>query len=208
MGAQQPVFVSNEADAKTAAAVKRGFLALEDSEWDKAKQYFDQALALDAECAEAYLGLALVNEQCKDEQHYIDRACARKGSSETLFLPAESKRVDEIVKANTIKDYLDESTLREMLLFDLRYPSAVKGQTQVAQQEKERFKNNRSLSLAFRFAKGETAEKLRAFQSRLFEGLDQQVEKAKAQEEQERKGQKEFAAWKAAQEEKGDSNAK
>ena len=55
---EKTVFQS-EGSMKTDAAIKRGKLALEDGEWEKAKQYFDQALMLDAECAEAYFGIAL-----------------------------------------------------------------------------------------------------------------------------------------------------
>ncbi len=38
--------------------LKRGYMALEDGKWEDAKEYFDQALNADAECADAYLGLA------------------------------------------------------------------------------------------------------------------------------------------------------
>ena len=38
------------------ALLKRGFLALEDGEWQKADDFFEQALNLDAELGEAYLG--------------------------------------------------------------------------------------------------------------------------------------------------------
>ena len=41
--------------------IKRGNLALEDGEWEKAKEYFNEALDADAECAEAYLGLAMAS---------------------------------------------------------------------------------------------------------------------------------------------------
>ena len=41
------------------ALLQRGQMALEDGEWDKAKEYFDQILNMDAQNAEAYLGLTL-----------------------------------------------------------------------------------------------------------------------------------------------------
>ena len=42
--------------------LKRGEMALEDGNWDQAKEFFDQALNADASCAEAYLGLALADK--------------------------------------------------------------------------------------------------------------------------------------------------
>lgn len=39
--------------------LKRGWLALADSNWDAAKKFFDEALNIKAECADAYLGILL-----------------------------------------------------------------------------------------------------------------------------------------------------
>lgn len=50
------------------ALLKRGQFALEDTNWDKAAQYFDQALNIDAEIADAYLGLALANNKLKSPE--------------------------------------------------------------------------------------------------------------------------------------------
>lgn len=46
----------NNGNANITALLKRGYLALEDKEWDKADSFFEQSLNLDAESAEAYLG--------------------------------------------------------------------------------------------------------------------------------------------------------
>ena len=108
---QQPVYVSNEADAKTAAAVKRGFMALEDSEWSKAKEYFDQALTLDAECAEAYLGLALADEQCANEDTYISRRCAIRPEQETKSLSPNREREDAAVQKYALPHFLSENEI-------------------------------------------------------------------------------------------------
>lgn len=43
--------------------VKRGFISIEDSEWEKAEECFNQVLSMDAECAEAYLGLSMVEKR-------------------------------------------------------------------------------------------------------------------------------------------------
>ena len=47
------------------ALLKRGNMALEDRDWDKAKEYFDQVLNMDAENADAYLGMALAEAHFK-----------------------------------------------------------------------------------------------------------------------------------------------
>ena len=50
---------SMQSGSKAAPLIKRGMLALEDGEWNKANEYFDQALNSDAECADAYIGLLM-----------------------------------------------------------------------------------------------------------------------------------------------------
>ncbi|MBQ1685043.1 MAG: TIR domain-containing protein, partial [Clostridia bacterium] len=55
-----------QAGPSVANYLKLGDLALEDGDWDKAKSFFDQALAVDAECADAYLGHALAAHNVKN----------------------------------------------------------------------------------------------------------------------------------------------
>jgi hypothetical protein len=44
----------------TDALLKRGMMALEDGEWQKADGFFEEVLNLNAECAEAYLGKLMI----------------------------------------------------------------------------------------------------------------------------------------------------
>ena len=48
--------------------MKRGWLALEDSDWKKANEYFDNALNIDAEYAPAYMGMLCAELQVKNEE--------------------------------------------------------------------------------------------------------------------------------------------
>ncbi len=59
----QEKVISESLNANSTALLKRGFMALEDSEWKKADDFFEQVLNFDAECAEAYLG-KLLAELC------------------------------------------------------------------------------------------------------------------------------------------------
>ena len=84
---------------------------------------------------------------------------------------------------NYIPNFLSTTELKNIFDFNLKYLSAVKTQTEIAKQEKARFENNRNLNRAFRFAKGETAERLESFKARLFEGLERNVAIAKEEAE-------------------------
>ena len=52
----EPVIVQQVANSNITALLKRGNMALEDAEWDKADQFYEDVLNQDAECVEAYLG--------------------------------------------------------------------------------------------------------------------------------------------------------
>lgn len=61
---QETVVVQQGGSGTTVnAQIKRGNMALEDCDWDRAESFFEEALNLDPECAEAYLGLYMVEQE-------------------------------------------------------------------------------------------------------------------------------------------------
>lgn len=52
-----------ETGANPAALLKRGMMAIEDGEWDKANDFFNQVLNAEPECADAYWGQLLAKNQ-------------------------------------------------------------------------------------------------------------------------------------------------
>ena len=62
---EQPVIVQSGGPNVT-ALLDRGFLSLEDSDWSKAQELFDQVLNMDSRNADAYLGLAMSEFKCRD----------------------------------------------------------------------------------------------------------------------------------------------
>ena len=79
--------------ANVTALLKRGQQALEDGEWDKAREYYDRVLNIDAENAEAFFGLFLAGANCPDENTYIERVCAIKGGKEMQSVPKAGNRI-------------------------------------------------------------------------------------------------------------------
>ena len=65
-----PVKVDSSANKE--AMLQRGNLALEDGEWEKASELFDKVLSFDAHCAEAYLGLAMAEEKCRNRTAFCN----------------------------------------------------------------------------------------------------------------------------------------
>ena len=60
-------------NAQTASLLKRGYMALEDSDFEKADKFFEQVLNNDAECGQAYLGKMLVDYKAEDINAFIDK---------------------------------------------------------------------------------------------------------------------------------------
>ena len=50
------------------ALLKRGYMSLEDKDWELAVQYFEQVLNQDAESAKSYLGLVYAKNKCFDSE--------------------------------------------------------------------------------------------------------------------------------------------
>jgi hypothetical protein len=59
-----------QSGVNTAALLKRGFMSLEDNQWDKATELFDRVLNDDPENAEAYLGLAMAEAHSRTQNEF------------------------------------------------------------------------------------------------------------------------------------------
>ena len=184
---KETVVVQQGGGPNVTALLKRGQQALEDSDWDKAKEFYDQVLNMDAENADAFFGLFLAGAKCADESVYINRTANQQGRTEQLSIAPAADRIRTAVKANIVPGFLNETEIRKLFDFDLSYPSAVAGQNAVSQQEKNRIETNRNLNRAFQYASGSVLERLNTFKARLFSGLDKRAETAKAQAEAARK---------------------
>jgi len=73
-GGKETVVVQSTVSGNASALVKRGFLALEDEEWAKADEFFEQALNQNAEDAQAYLGKLMAKLRVKSQDRLADCA--------------------------------------------------------------------------------------------------------------------------------------
>lgn len=69
---KETVVVHNEGGSNVQALLDRGQMALEDGEWSKADEFFEQVLNQDARCGAAYLGKFLARVQCRSAKVYAD----------------------------------------------------------------------------------------------------------------------------------------
>ena len=123
---KETVVVHNEGGSNVQALLKRGNMALEDGEWSKADEFFEQVLNQDAECGAAYLGKFLAHVECRSAKAYADayienvKADAPDEKNEDACEPDEAF-IASCVEKYIVPGILSEDDIRRMLSFDLRY---------------------------------------------------------------------------------------
>ena len=114
---EQPVIVQSGGPNVT-ALLDRGFLSLEDSDWSKAQELFDQVLNIDSRNAEAYLGLAMAEEKCRDKDVF-----------HKAFVDSASKCKDNKRLAR-VRQFGDEELLSWMNTLDAEAEAQIKAKQQ------------------------------------------------------------------------------
>ncbi len=107
-GVKETVVVQSASPGNASALVKRGFLALEDSEWAKADEFFEQALNQNAEDSEAYLGKLMA--ECKAKTKEALKNCAQPFDNNNNYRKI-TRFADEKLKAE-LAGYIEDINVR------------------------------------------------------------------------------------------------
>ena len=168
------------------ALLDRGNMALEDEEWENAADFFNRALDMDAKCGEAYLGMFLVENQCRNAEEYAAAQIEKLSECqfETLTAcEAQTERVRKAVEDNAVPGYLTAEELTELFDFDLSYSGSLHGREEQLRETERFFAENRLLNRAKQYASPETAAKLKKIESTVYAFLKDAAEEARAEEE-------------------------
>ncbi len=120
-----PVYTNN-----VIALLKRGNMALEDGEWEKADDFFEQVLNQDAECAQAYFGKFLAANKQPGRNvmidPLIDNFCGDIEKETVEAFPLDKGHIRKILQTYYIPDYyLPKQTIIEEYQFENHYQSEV-----------------------------------------------------------------------------------
>ena len=168
------------------ALLDRGNMALEDEEWENSADFFNRALDMDAKCGEAYLGMFLVENQCRNAEEYAAAQIEKLSECqfETLTAcEAQTERVRKAVEDNAVPGYLTAEELTELFDFDLSYSGSLHGREEQLRETERFFAENRLLNRAKQYASPETAAKLKKIESTVYAFLKDAAEEARAEEE-------------------------
>ena len=186
---QETVIVQNESGANVTAMLKRGSMALEDKNWGAAREFFDRALDMNAECAEAYLGQFLAGEQVSSLSAYAQkRLNLWKLSDAKPLIAVQTVEADaqKAVERYMIENYLPADRIHDLFAFDPKYNSYLAQATALCAKEKQLLNENRLFARALQFAKGELRQSLEKERGAFYAKLDSLAE---AQRESDRKNE-------------------
>ncbi len=121
-------------EAKKEAALKRGFMALEDAEWEEAEGFFETVLSYDAESSKAYLGRFLADNIADSINTYeqkclkqIDKTINEMGTDDQ---EQSGRRYETITACN-----IDEAFIEDVITkYSIPYGSAELKPTRIKQE--------------------------------------------------------------------------
>ena len=179
---EKEVITTATGSASVQALLDRGFMAIEDREWAKADEFFEQALNLDAKNGNAYLGKFLVQVKKTNLDSVIkghfDNFKAEKNQIHVINRNKEEE--ERIVRSHVVEGYLSAEQLRKKLFsLDETIDSYVKSRSDHLAGEKAFFRRNKNLSRALQFGAEGVSETLEKYFSR----FEKEIDQAKKQDE-------------------------
>ena len=156
------------------ATVKRGYFALEDGEWEKAIQYFDQAMDSDPENAEIHLGLFLAKREFTDLDSYLEtqiRKLPNVVKNSVLACKPKEDLIEKVVTENTVPGYFERKEIEDYFLYKLNFNSSVDG----LKNEKGVYED-KDWKKAERFAKGDLQTRISSTKEKHLSEIDRLIE--------------------------------
>lgn len=169
------------------ALLKRGTMALEDGEWQKADGFYEEVLNQDAECAEAYLGKLLAARHCDTAAKYFDTVVMEtsKASKEKFYAcEEETAHIDVAVASYAVHAYLEEETIRNLYVFDRSYTSHTPCRIRQKDAQLKKMNAERLLMRARQYAAGTLKESLEQSAENVAAALDTRIQQARKQDQE------------------------
>ena len=188
---KETVVVHNEGGSNVQALLDRGQMALEDGEWTKADEFFEQVLNQDAECGAAYLGKFLASKKSKNTQDFVQSYLSTAEASAPTAKNAEACSKDsDFIKAciekYVIAPYLTEKEIRQELVFDRAYCAERSAFFQAAvDTAKELLDRDKNFVRAEKYSSGDAKEQCEILRTGLVDALHQKSEVSKQAEKAE-----------------------
>ncbi len=165
------------------AQIKRGNISLEDGDFKAADNSFDRALDMDPECAEAYLGKALAEYQCRNLDDFIAAHTNTNGrrTKQTISIQrGNDAAIDQSVQKYYIPNYSEANAIRNLYRRDLySFQSENKSLYDILQAEYQYLEHDKYFSRAFKCANDELKSKLSDVKNTILINLQNRLDQSK-----------------------------
>ena len=164
------------------AMLKRGYLALEDRDWQQAEGFFEEALNRDPECGQAYMGKFLAQsrrvsfeEYTKMYRQWLDKNVTVE--KRTYQLEGQANWAQYVVPG-----FLTEEKLMKLYPGETSYETAENYWQECAQQTQTLFAEDKLLAKAVRYADEELTLRLNVCRKSITDYIAQQLERYRREE--------------------------
>jgi hypothetical protein len=185
---KETVIVQQGGNSNVTALIKRGNMALEDKEWDKADEFFEEVLNQDAECAEAYLGKLLAKIHSSNVDMLIDYFDGTKATKLRIDIlnacDEDKKHIDEMAEKYMVDGYLSSSDIMSQYSFNRTYKSELSCRQEQKKLTLEKLQEEKLLVRARKYAKGETEVTINRVIEIVTKNLDERIETAQNQDKE------------------------
>lgn len=165
--------------ANVDALIKRGYMALEDSEWEKADHFFEEALNNDAEKAEAYFGKFLAENRCENSEALVNILANKYEKAisveSVLACQKEEEHISEISEKYYIPHYLEKEMIKKKYTYDATFNSELKGRKDQKELQMQELESNKLLVRAKKYSTGEMEICVEGVINKVIEALDQRI---------------------------------
>ena len=170
------------------ALVKRGFLALEDEDWDKADRFFEEALNQNAESGGAYWGKLLASEQVCNPAALISKYDNQKAVAEiepevfSVITANHKLRIDNELETYSIPNYISTNAVASCFDSDKKwtYKSFIKGFNIHLNTIKKHFSENRLYQRAAQYADPALQDEMNRTLSAIYTAWQQRIQDAQS----------------------------
>ena len=176
-----PVYTSN-----VEALLKRGNMALEDGEWNKADGFFEEVLNQNAECSEAYIGKLLVENKATTWLNYVIAQRQKYKDAKGIKISGcskDKKHIEAIAEKYAVKGYFERQEIEALYNgITSNITSHISERTEQLRLQTQEIERSKNLGRARQYAKGEWKEQLERDIDSIFQALNERIEQAKSDE--------------------------
>jgi len=186
---KETVVVQQASNTNISALLKRGAMALEDGDWEKADGFFEEVLNHDAECVGAYIGKTLYETKSHSLDEFIKKLLEkrRQDSFKPLYIEKDAEHINSSVKKFTLPGYLKTEEILPLYDYKLQYSSRVDSRMLQKEQTLKDWDSYKWLARAQRFDPEGKDPSLTRAKRELNNQLERRIKEAQREEEEEKK---------------------